>query len=197
MMGLEDAAAYAKVGAKAGALSASRLASTVERYSVKAGRIGNKAAESIKKIKENSSFLDCLSAIPTLVLDNSLHVGDDVPQGGFAAQKSNAYVHLWKNEDGGKNNAEAPYSRQAYDDEFFHGDRLVNGKCYNLEAEWQDSVTAFDAGNTCCTFYRDGDCKGAMFAGDSRQDGELTGKENDSMSSYMCTENHGCGAHPT
>ncbi|CAG8959056.1 hypothetical protein HYFRA_00012836 [Hymenoscyphus fraxineus] len=184
----------AKSAAEAGVEAASRVAAATAKYSVKAGKIGAKAGGSIKKIKEHPSFLECLAAIPTWVENNKLHLGDEVPKGGFKPQATGPYLHMWDAEDGGGSNPEQYLNRQNYDDDFWHVDRLMNDQCVDLNF-YNDKVTAFDAHKTCCTFYREKGCKGPLFAAFDREDGELKGKENDVMSSFMCTES-GCGGHP-
>lgn len=184
----------AKAAAETTVEAAAKLAAQTAKYAVKAGRNSAKAGASLKKIKDHPSFAECLAAIPTWVENNKLHIGGEVPPGGFKAQAEGPYLHMWDSEDGGGSNPESYMNRQNWNDDFFHADRLKNDECVDLNF-YNDKVTAFDAHKTCCTFYRDKGCKDPMFAAFDREDGELTGKENDAISSIMCTES-GCGGHP-
>lgn len=187
----------AKSFTRAGADVAAKMAAQTAKFSLRPGRIGEKAGNSIKKIKDNPNLMDCLGALPFWIEASNFRVGEEIPKGGFPTQYNNAYVHFWKDEDGGGvDDPVAPAYRMGYEDNFYHEDRLENTKCYGMPDGFDNAVSAYDVANTCCSFYREPGCVGHMFSATNREDGELTGDENDNMSSYMCTWDGCNGRHP-
>lgn len=68
--------------------------------------------------------------------------------------------------------------------------------CTSTGADPNDMATAMKVDNGCCAFYNNDKCGEFLFAATNRQDGELTGGENDSISSFWCTADPNCGGKP-
>ncbi|KAF2270078.1 hypothetical protein CC78DRAFT_528575 [Lojkania enalia] len=89
-----------------------------------------------------------------------------------------------------------------HDDYGLHTDRLPYQRCKNIK-DWgngypDNKITALGVDNGCCAFYDGENCKKDtfLFAMTNREDGELTGKENDAISSLWCTFDKLCNGKP-
>ncbi|KAI4173125.1 MAG: hypothetical protein LQ346_008476 [Caloplaca aetnensis] len=68
--------------------------------------------------------------------------------------------------------------------------------CTSTGDDANDMATAIKVENGCCAFYSGAKCGEFLFAATNRQDGELTGGENNSISSFWCTADPNCGGKP-
>lgn len=74
----------------------------------------------------------------------------------------------------------------------------MQAKTWSAHGGHDNEITAVGVKDGCCAFYDGENCEGNtfLFAMTDRQDGELTGKENDAISSVWCTFDKLCNGKP-
>ncbi|KAL8882540.1 MAG: hypothetical protein Q9198_000479 [Flavoplaca austrocitrina] len=102
-------------------------------------------------------------------------------------------ICLWDYED---DTSEDAYCWVSYADSMIRADRLPWETCTSTGDDANDMATAIKVENGCCAFYNDDKCGEFLFAATNRQDGEMKGGENNSISSFWCNADPTCGGKP-
>lgn len=68
--------------------------------------------------------------------------------------------------------------------------------CTSTGDDANDMATAIKVENGCCAFYNGDKCSEFLFAATNRQDGEMKGGENNSISSFWCNADPNCSGRP-
>ncbi|KAL9129286.1 MAG: hypothetical protein Q9217_002233 [Psora testacea] len=116
-------------------------------------------------------------------------------------------VCLWADED--DTSDDGAYCWQSYADAMYRHDRLPWESCKaahdedNIKLDYDDKpiyadniATAMEVEGGCCAFYNTDTCGEFLFAATNRQDGEMTGNEDNSISSFWCTADPDCKGKP-
>ncbi|CAL8583245.1 hypothetical protein XPA_008876 [Xanthoria parietina] len=101
---------------------------------------------------------------------------------------------LWDEED--DTSDEGAYCWVSYADSMSRADRLPWETCTSTGDDANDMATAIKVENGCCAFYNGDKCSEFLFAATNRQDGEMKGGENNSISSFWCNADPNCSGRP-
>ncbi|KAF2814144.1 uncharacterized protein BDZ99DRAFT_459854 [Mytilinidion resinicola] len=84
---------------------------------------------------------------------------------------------------------------QTWPDNYNRNRRVVYQTCSSIES---NDITLMQVWGGCCKFYDDEKCSPdtSLFSMTNRQDGQLKGKDNDSISSFWCTFDLNCAGAP-